>query len=545
MSSKNKAIAPQTGTQSSPFNPLRPRSLRLRLVLWYGLLITIALTGFAVLVLSFTTNALNQSIESSVRTEAHAVSVEVNSELLSAPPYWPKNLVLRTPDTYQDAGIVVEVIDAQGVVRYYSDSNSTTRIPTNAEVAQAIRNGNAYEYTSRFDGQLVRIEALPVRVSGLSSTGNTSGTTIASPVSGTTTTPSNLPSTSNSVIGTILVAHTLSGTNATLTLLRTLLLAIGGVTLLITLIGGWAIATRVLHPLSEIATTARTIAATTAQGTRIGNLSQRVKSANGHDEMAQVVDAFNAMLSDLQKATQGQQRFIADASHELRAPLTTIQGNLAFLQQHGDTLPTEERQTMLNDAYNEVLSLAALVEDLLLLARADAHPDTSPLSYSKGTQGKKAQIVELDRMALQLVRQLRGRLKAEESAPILEIGSIEPVHIQSDEESIHRILLILLDNAIKYTAAHKESGRGRITVSVERRERQAVIVVSDNGIGIEADALEHIFERFYRADRARSRQGTGLGLSIAKTLIEQLGGHIAAESVPGQGSTFSLFLPMH
>ncbi|HCI82554.1 MAG TPA: hypothetical protein DHW02_23000 [Ktedonobacter sp.] len=543
MSSKNKAIAPQTATQPSPFNPLRPRSLRLRLVLWYGLLITIALTGFAVLVLSFTTNALNQSVESSVRTEAHAVSVEVNSELLSVPPYWPKNLVLRSPDTYQDAGIVVEVIDAQGIVRYDSDSTSAARIPSNTAVAQAVREGHTYEYNDRYDGQPVRIEALPVRISQQQSTGS-NGATTSNPGNNITATPSTTSSVQEPVIGTILVAHTLSNTSATLTLLQSLLLLIGGVTLIVTLLGGWAIATRVLHPLAEIATTAHTIAATTARGTRIGNLSQRVKSTDGHDEMAQVVDAFNDMLSDLQKATQGQRRFIADASHELRAPLTTIQGNLAFLQQHGDMLPSEERQTMLNDAYNEVLSLAALVEDLLLLARADANADTSLFSHSRETQGKKTYIVELDRVALQLVRQLRGRLNAEENAPVLEIGSIEPVHIQSDEESIRRILLILLDNAIKYTAAQKESGKGCITVSVERREQEAIIVVSDDGIGIEADALEHIFERFYRADLARSRQGTGLGLAIAKTLTEQLGGHIAAESIPGKGSTFNLFLPL-
>jgi signal transduction histidine kinase len=104
--------------------------------------------------------------------------------------------------------------------------------------------------------------------------------------------------------------------------------------------------------------------------------------------------------------------------------------------------------------------------------------------------------------------------------------------------------LILLDNAIKYTPIRNEEGASHITVSLERLKGQAVLRVSDTGIGIEPADLPHIFERFYRADRARSRQGTGLGLSIAQTLVDQLGGRITAESTPGKGSTFSVWLPL-
>lgn len=125
----------------------------------------------------------------------------------------------------------------------------------------------------------------------------------------------------------------------------------------------------------------------------------------------------------------------------------------------------------------------------------------------------------------------------------LEIGHIEPVRVRGDEESLRRVALILLDNAIKYTPS-SEDGRGRVTVSVERVDRQAVLRVRDTGIGIDPADVPHLFERFYRADRARSRQGTGLGLPIAQTLVEQLGGHISAESTPGKGSTFSVWLPL-
>jgi len=307
----------------------------------------------------------------------------------------------------------------------------------------------------------------------------------------------------------------------------------------------------VLHPLTEMVKTARSIAATTAHGTRLGNLSQRVRRPGGRDEMAQVVDTFNAMLTDLENATQAQRRFVADASHELRAPLTTIQGNLAFLQRHADELPPTERRTMLSDAHEETLRLAQLVEELLLLARADASvdtPSTPPLlsqqATSVGEKRGQPQPVELDHTVLHLIRQFRGRLGVEEVKVKLEVGHIEPVRVTGDEESIRRILLILLDNALKYTASGEKGDAGRVIVSLERKEKEALLRVRDTGIGIEPDDLPHIFERFYRADRARSRQGTGLGLSIAQTLAEQLGGRITTESVPGQGSTFSVWLPL-
>jgi signal transduction histidine kinase len=262
--------------------------------------------------------------------------------------------------------------------------------------------------------------------------------------------------------------------------------------------------------------------------------------------MTQVVDAFNEMLSNLERATTAQRRFVADASHELRAPLTTIQGNLAFLRRHADELPAEEQHTMLSDAHAETLRLAQLVEELLLLARADASVQASATLPEKRVdrEADEPHPVELDHVILQLVRQLRGRLSVEDGGLKLDVGPIEPVRVRGDEESIRRILLILLDNALKYTPTPEKDGAGRVTVSLERTEKEALVRVRDTGIGIDPADLPHIFERFYRADRARSRQGTGLGLSIAQTLVEHLGGHITAQSTLGQGSTFLVSLPL-
>jgi signal transduction histidine kinase len=327
-----------------------------------------------------------------------------------------------------------------------------------------------------------------------------------------------------------------------------LLLLAGLATLAGTLVGSWIVATRVLRPLAAMVTAALAIAASTARGTRLGSLSQRIPRPRGHDEMGQVVEAFNEMLASLESATQAQRRFVADASHELRAPLTTIQGNLAFLQRHLEELPPEERRSMLADAHGETLRLANLVEELLLLARADASAEepSATQEVEARAEGRRGQqpAVELDHEVLQLVRQLRRRLAMEGSTLQLEIGHIEPVRVRGEEESLRRIALILLDNAIKYTPSSSEDGRGRVTVSVERINGQAVLRVQDTGIGIDPADVPHLFERFYRADRARSHQGTGLGLPIAQTLVEQLAGQITAESTPGKGSTFSVWLPL-
>ncbi len=203
---------------------------------------------------------------------------------------------------------------------------------------------------------------------------------------------------------------------------------------------------------------------------------------------------------------------------------------------------------MLADAHEETLRLAQLVEELLLLARSDANEDRSVTAPEEMVVAEKSTslqpIVELDHTVLQLVRQVRRRLDVDGSQVKLEIGHIEPVRVRGDEESIRRIIVILLDNALKYTPGNNGANTGCVTVSLKRKGTQAVLHIHDTGIGIGPDDLPHIFERFYRADRARSRQGTGLGLSIAQTEVERLGGRITAESTLGKGSTFSVWLPL-
>ncbi len=500
-------------------------SLRLRLVLWYGGFLTVILILFVILVLILVTTAIGQSVDDTVRSESRLARTEVYKELLTTAPYWPTHLLLPAVNEYRNPGVFIQVMDTNGTVFYHSPS---LLIGGNA-VVMARSNASVW-YTTRADGEAVRVESSPIFAPVQISDGT-------------------VKVDQQVIIGTVLAAKSLKDVNSLLLVLR-LLLTIIGVTMLATaLLGGWSIATGVLKPLADIAHVARSIASQTARGTRIGDLRQRVTSYNGRDEMSQVVEAFNEMLESLEKATNVQRRFVADASHELRVPLTTVQGNLAFLQRHSDEVQSEERKMMLSDAYEETLRLSRLVEELLLLARADASIDENVLAPAENiveAVAGKAVAVELDHAVLQLVRHLRGRMRVEGSTLRLEVGYIEPLRVFGNEESIRRVLLILLDNAIKYSSLKETDAQEppHITVSLERVEHEAVVHVRDTGIGISQEDLGHIFERFYRADRARQSQGTGLGLSIAETIMSRLGGRISVESTLGEGSTFSIWLPL-
>lgn len=287
---------------------------------------------------------------------------------------------------------------------------------------------------------------------------------------------------------------------------------------------GWVLSRFALRPIERIAATARTI-----EESR--DFSRRVDHKGPSDEVGRLTRTFNGMLGALQAsyeqtetALQAQRRFVADASHELRTPLTTIRGNLALLGRE-PPISGEDRLAVLADMTEESERMSRLVDDLLTLARADA--------------GRQLQVVPVALAPLldDLARQARLL------APERSIGYAPPadagVQVRANRDALKQIALILLDNALKHTP----SGAA-IELSATIEEGQAAIAVRDTGPGIAPDIRAHLFERFYRADIARTRGGTGLGLAIAKALTEAQGGTIAAESRPGQGSVFIVRLPL-
>jgi two-component system, OmpR family, sensor kinase len=290
---------------------------------------------------------------------------------------------------------------------------------------------------------------------------------------------------------------------------------VGG--LLIAAVGSLATATRALRPIADMTETARAIALSRGFGRRLEPIRQR-------DELGELARTFNEMLGSLDVAYRAQRRFVDDAAHELRAPVTSITGNLDLLERARD-LSALEREAILADVHAEAERLGRLVNDLLALARADA-----------GQRIARTR-VDLDRVVVEEVRMMRPLIGDVD----LGITAVEPVVVDGDPDRLGQIVVILVENALRYTPAG-----GRVRVSLRHEDDQAVLAVADTGMGITSADLPRIFDRFYRADPARSRVagGSGLGLAIAKWIAEAHDGRIEVESQPGEGATFRVWLPI-
>ncbi len=307
----------------------------------------------------------------------------------------------------------------------------------------------------------------------------------------------------------------LASTRARVPLYFGIVLFMGG-----TGVAAWWLAGRAIAPIQQVAQAAEAISES-------ADLSLRVPYRGPQDEVGLLVQQFNDMLEQLQgmygrlaATLDAQKRFVGDASHELRTPLTIIRGNIEYMQKAG-TLDPEA----LDDVKVEAERMSRLVEELLTMARADA-----------------GQEIQLEPLALgPLVREVCRKAEAlpHEVAFRTDLPeALDRVVVLAQAEWLRRALLILIDNAFKYTPA------GTVTVRAGRQGDGIVLQVIDTGIGIPEEDLPHIFERFYRADRARSRGGTGLGLAIANWVAGIHNGALTVESQVGKGSTFSLWLPV-
>jgi len=268
------------------------------------------------------------------------------------------------------------------------------------------------------------------------------------------------------------------------------------------------------RPLDDIATVAKQIS-------RADDLSLRVPHSDRVDEIGVLARALNETLQRLERLFQTQQRLLADVSHELRTPLTAIRGNVDLMRRMGGG--DEESLDIIQE---EVDRLTRLVGDLTLLARADA--GGLPLNLKS---------VELDNLLFEVYRQVSLLDKPVE----VVVTEVDQVCVNGDPDRLKQLLLNLVENGIKYTPKG-----GRVMVGLTKSDNWARITVSDNGIGIPAEDLPFIFDRFYRVDKARNRSqgGSGLGLAIAKWVAQAHGGNIQVESAVNAGTTFTVELPI-
>jgi heavy metal sensor kinase len=299
-----------------------------------------------------------------------------------------------------------------------------------------------------------------------------------------------------------------------------LIFLIGGLPIVAALAvgGGYFLISRALTPVDQIAATAE----------RIGshNLSQRLPVANTGDELERLSVTLNRMIQRLEEAFQHSRRFMADASHELRTPLTVLRGELESFVQEPNLAP--DMRERVGSTLEELERLVNIVEGLFAISRLDAGE-------------AQAELIKFDLGKLASSTTDQMSLLGEDKNIKITCAAANDVWVEGDRARMKQVVVNLLDNAIKYTPQG-----GAVGLNVRTRDGKAVLEVTDNGMGIPAESLPRVFERFYRVDEARSRElgGAGLGLSIVKSICAAHHGRVEATSTPGQGSVFRVELPL-
>lgn len=456
------------------------RSIRLRLTLWYVLLLAIILAAFSAGIYLTLRHNLYDNLDDSIQNRANVlldiVRYEGNRPTLVG--------VVSSNDPNQGESFV-RLFDASGELTF-DNSAAAGDVPIDRRAVESALVGKTVTRSAN-SGETFRVRTLPIerdgRISGVLEVGQSQGD----------------------------VSDTL----------QALLVIVGiayPVTLLMASLGGVFLAGRALSPIDGLTRLAGRISAE--------DLSQRLNMRLPDDEVGRLARTFDEMIARLDAAFRPQRQFTADASHELRTPLTAMKGQIEVaLQRQRD--PAAYRQ-VLQVVNEEVDRLIRLVGSLLTLARADA--GQIPIAF---------EAISLPDVVGAAVEQVRP--VASERGIELQLVPSTAVTLQADEDLLLQLLLNLLDNAIKYTPAG-----GQVAVGSNIGAGQVEVWVRDTGIGIASEHLPHLFDRFYRADKARGRAagGAGLGLAISQWIAEVHGGSISVESAPGKGSTFTIRLPM-
>jgi heavy metal sensor kinase len=282
--------------------------------------------------------------------------------------------------------------------------------------------------------------------------------------------------------------------------------------------GGVFLAGRALNPIDQVTRTASRIGAEE-------DLSQRL-NLRSEDEVGRLALTFDRMLDRLERAFARQRQFTADASHELRTPLALFRGQIEVALNQRRTV--KDYQTILASLHEDAERMSLLLGDLLTLARADA-----------GQENLFRERVDLADVADEVVAVMQPLAEKKAVDLARDQGTSAPV--DGDQTRLLQLLVNLVDNAVKYTPTG-----GRVAVTVDRLANQARLRVADTGVGIAPENVPHIFERFYRVDKARSRAegGSGLGLAIVEWIVHAHGGTIAVASETGRGTTFTVTLPL-
>lgn len=466
-------------------------SIRLRLVLIYSGFLAIVVAALCLSIYGFFAKNLLDGVDANLRSRTQVV---LESSVAGVNFFNQVQVNVPTDDPFSTETVYVEVADTNGNIPLRSSNLRNTSLPISSGALSAALAGNETWSNQTLSGGIeLRMLTSPLRPRGV-----------------------------DQILGAIVVGESLEATKATLRTLA-IILAISGVgAVMLSLLLGWFLTRGALRPIADVTATAHTIEVSQ-------DLSQRIPERKVNDEIGQLTSTFNRMLDRLQTAFGFQQRFVADSSHELRTPLTVIRGNASLLRMVDDAA---EREDAIRAIENEATRMSRIVDDLLLLAQLD-----NPSPTAVQDSGKLKRQVELDTLLLDIFKQARVMAGSRR----VSLGHEDTATVLGDPDQLKQLLLNLVDNAVKYTPED-----GSITLSLYRDNGWAIVDVADTGVGISQEDLPHIWERFYRVDKSRSRAagGTGLGLPIVRSIAYAHGGGVAAYSERDKGSIFRVWLPL-
>lgn len=462
-------------------------SIRVRLTLWYGMALALVLVTFAGVLYSVMARELREQVDQSLATAAET-AIRSIEQTRATPSSQFEDLAAQFPELAVMDKFFQIFSPTGGVTIQSPHLKPHNELLSRAALDAALAGQTIYQSVRFSDESPMRLFAVPVFDEA------------------------------EHLVHIVQVGTTLQPVETMLQRLLLLLLILLPVALVVSLAAGWFLAGWALAPVGGITQAARRIAE--------GDLGQRLAVPPVRDELGTLAATFNEMIARLDASFHEIRRFSADASHELRTPLTVMKGETELALRRAR--PAEDYKLVLESNLEEIDRLTRIVDELLFLSRADlgeVKMATLPVRFDD------------------LVRdvQQQAAVLGQERGIQIVLGWLMPVTILGDELRLRELLLNLVDNAVKYSKPG-----GRVDVGLVTDGSQVRLTVSDQGIGIEPDALPHLFDRFYRSAGARThaKQGTGLGLAICKWIVESHKGRIDVQSRPGEGAQVTVTLPL-
>ncbi len=487
------------------------QSIRTRLTIWYTLLVLLTLAGFALSAYYYTRETLSRNLDLSLQNEVRWVKNYIAPQASKVKPSKRsidallKKKSSRLPPSF--IGPTLPVEESEEADEIWNQIFKHSLLSPKKTFIQVSDKRGEIIYRNFSLG----VDSIPVPTT----IGYDSIAVLTAAVQGGKYRIAVL----RDVNFTTLTAYSLRDLGDMLENLFSVFLYIIPIAALVSIVGGLYLAHKALKPVDEVTKRARKLTAE--------NLDQAIPSRGVDDEIGRLINTMNDMIHRLHTSFEQVRQFSSDASHEMRTPLTIMRGEIELALRSEKT--AEQYKEVLGSQLEEILRLKSIIDNLMTLGRAD-----------QGVLELKLEEVHLD----SLIRDLYddSEMLAQSKHIHVELKRNEPITIVGDKGRLRQLFLNIVDNAIKYTP-----DGGGVSISVERQNGAALVAVEDNGIGIPQEDINRIFDRFYRVDKARSREmgGTGLGLSIAKWIAELHRGTITVESELNKGSKFTVHIPIN